>query len=1077
MIIRRLEFSGIGPFGKKQSIDFTELTQNGIFLLEGPTGAGKSSILDALVFALYGSVAGKDSSDERLRSTYASAQEESYVDLIFTTSSGTYRVWRSPAWKKPKKRGEGFTEQAQKARLWKLSEAALESGNLEDTQAISSQTRESNQELREIIGLDKQQFLQTVLLPQGQFADFLRLKSAERAPLLEKIFATTPYRNLAELLQSEARKTQKEIAAAYTSYQNAIETWLGIEAIDSDIRAKITAARADLTEIFPASASCDKKLLALLTQGATALADSAVKKADNAQAARATAEEFRSRWEAAKDLTAALELREKLEAEWEELQKEKPKISDLRQQLEKHQQSTTAYKELQSWRQQQENYTEQLTELLATADTETTEKSTVSAAELDSPEAAGTEARAATTIINAIGEIGETFSAAVSQLEAKIFSPPAAALEQEMPDFLADNAENMLQEHLQSAAELLGSLSYPQKLEEELSQHRKEVEKLRTELQAQKESQEVAEAKQAELQKEIATLERELPAKQLQQGKLPLLEKEAAELELATQLRTEKLEIKEQIAEVKNALEIEKQSYRSEEALLHQLSENWLNSTAASLAKDLTPGDPCPVCGSKDHPNPAPISAHYTSYEEVTSQQEKLQAQGQQVQKYDKSLLELNTRKDDLEKRLPADEEEKLAKKSRQLAEKLTSAQAAAQEVGEYQEQLEKLRPELEAQNTLLSSLAEKMIAGQERQKQIEKEIAEASCEIAAACGDFTSVAERADAATQEQKSLQLLQKQLSALKITAAEVRRQGRKYLEELAAGECGSTTELEATYLPPDSLAEITEKVTTYQEKCTKNKIRRQDTKLQELPRCPAPDLTAAAAAWEEASAAQQEAEQQAGRAKQGAEDARRLLVPVQKSARTWHKKAQAATEIIRLASIANAGEFSTSRIPLNMWVLLHRFEAVVNRANEHLENISAGRYALIRSEDESKKIRKTGLGLSVIDHDGSPTGDIIRPTASLSGGETFYTSLALALALAEIVQEENGGIRIDTLLIDEGFGTLSAGVRDAVMQTLRTLTAQGRIVGIVSHVEELKSIIPSRVSISPTPTCGSELRTIC
>ncbi|WP_297566021.1 SbcC/MukB-like Walker B domain-containing protein [uncultured Arcanobacterium sp.] len=202
-----------------------------------------------------------------------------------------------------------------------------------------------------------------------------------------------------------------------------------------------------------------------------------------------------------------------------------------------------------------------------------------------------------------------------------------------------------------------------------------------------------------------------------------------------------------------------------------------------------------------------------------------------------------------------------------------------------------------------------------------------------------------------------------------------------------------------------------------------------------------------------------------------------MPVQKAAHTWHKKAQAATEIIRLASIANAGEFSTSRIPLNMWVLLHRFEAVVNRANEHLEKISAGRYSLIRSEDESKKIRKTGLGLSVIDHDGSPTGDIIRPTASLSGGETFYTSLALALALAEIVQEENGGIRIDTLLIDEGFGTLSAGVRDAVMQTLRTLTAQGRIVGIVSHVEELKSIIPSRVSISPTPTCGSELQTIC
>ncbi|WP_297566639.1 SMC family ATPase, partial [uncultured Arcanobacterium sp.] len=446
MIIRRLEFSGIGPFGKKQGIDFTELTQNGIFLLEGPTGAGKSSILDALVFALYGGVAGKDSSDERLRSTYALAQEESYVDLIFTTSKGTYRVWRSPAWRKPKTRGEGFTEQAQKARLWKLSEAALESGNLEDAQAISSQARESNQELREIIGLDKHQFLQTVLLPQGQFADFLRLKSAERAPLLEKIFATTPYRNLAELLKKQSNHAQKEIAGAHDSYQKAIETWLGIEAIDSDIRAEIAAARADLTEIFPASANCDKKLLALLTQGAAALADSAAKKADTAQAARTTAEDLRNRWEAEKDLAAALELREKLAAEWGELQKEKPKIAKLRQQLEKHQQSTAAYKELQSWRQQRENYAEELAALSESTEVETTEKSTVSATALDSPKAAGAGAGAkagtATAIINAIEEIGETFSAAVSQLEAKIFSPPAAALEQKIPDFLADNAEN-----------------------------------------------------------------------------------------------------------------------------------------------------------------------------------------------------------------------------------------------------------------------------------------------------------------------------------------------------------------------------------------------------------------------------------------------------------------------------------------------------------------------------------------------------------------------------------------------------------------------------------------------------------
>ncbi|XCB30699.1 SbcC/MukB-like Walker B domain-containing protein [Arcanobacterium hippocoleae] len=206
-----------------------------------------------------------------------------------------------------------------------------------------------------------------------------------------------------------------------------------------------------------------------------------------------------------------------------------------------------------------------------------------------------------------------------------------------------------------------------------------------------------------------------------------------------------------------------------------------------------------------------------------------------------------------------------------------------------------------------------------------------------------------------------------------------------------------------------------------------------------------------------------------------DSARLYPSILTAAKAWHLTIEKSAKIVRLADLANAADSQNSRIPLDMWVLLRRFEMVVARANSHLSEISNGRYELIRSE-ESGRVKKTGLGLNIIDRDGSPLGDTARPTTSLSGGETFYTSLALALALAEVVQEETGGVRIETLIIDEGFGTLSAGIRELVMQTLRTLQRNGRKIGIVSHVPELKQLVANRIAISPMESGESILKVI-
>ena len=129
--------------------------------------------------------------------------------------------------------------------------------------------------------------------------------------------------------------------------------------------------------------------------------------------------------------------------------------------------------------------------------------------------------------------------------------------------------------------------------------------------------------------------------------------------------------------------------------------------------------------------------------------------------------------------------------------------------------------------------------------------------------------------------------------------------------------------------------------------------------------------------------------------------------------------------------------------------------------------------MRARSSGRGELKSGLGLEVVHHDSGPGGDHVRSPGTLSGGETFYTSLALALALSEVVQAENGGIRIDTLLIDEGFGSLSSDYLQTVMDTLGQLRADGRTVGVVSHVEELKAMIPDRVTVKPLGGGGSTM----
>jgi len=220
MRIHRLTFAGLGPFAGEHSIDFDALGDGALFIIEGPTGAGKSTIVDALVFALYGDVAGSDSDKQRLRSDFAESSDPSFAEVEFSTSRGLYRVRRTPEFERLKRRGEGTTNERSTTQVWQSTSP----GHWE---VISTRHQEADIEIYRIIGLDKAQFLQTVVLPQGQFAEFLHARSTERQVILEKIFSTSMYRAIQQFCDQERKAVEQDLDNARREVREVVKGLLG----------------------------------------------------------------------------------------------------------------------------------------------------------------------------------------------------------------------------------------------------------------------------------------------------------------------------------------------------------------------------------------------------------------------------------------------------------------------------------------------------------------------------------------------------------------------------------------------------------------------------------------------------------------------------------------------------------------------------------------------------------------------------------------------------------------------------------------------------------------------------------
>ena len=1121
MRLHTLIMTGIGPYAGTETIDFDRFTASGRFLLTGPTGSGKTTIIDAIVFALYGQVADSSgSSKQRLRSTLVDAAARSEVDLTFSTSAGVYRILRSPEYWRPKKRGTGTTRQNAAAKLWRLSAPgghALDEPitRLEDVGA----------EVNRIVGLSRDQFTQTVVLPQGRFARFLRATSAERHTLLRDVFGTGVFDAIQAEIAERNRLTDREAQAARQALQARVEVaapllaLLPIPSADDDPppgalsativtddaqknaepfpaprRTELSEApeSAELSEPAELSELAESAELAELAQlaelagapvpdtdaiaaiGEQALARSRAALAPLAEAverARAEAGTAHAATEAAVELRQRLDRREALLAEQAELDAHRAahdadtarldaarRASQVTTALHRH---ARALRDLAAAR---DLATQALSRTLNTVGASASATSTI----LTDSIADSTDDTDSTDTqdIPAIGPILEECEAILTSAPQAPYAPEDSGESQRL-----QHAESQLTALATRTRTLAGSLEPLVALEADLGHRRAALER----------DQALLDTRRADLDEHIralearparhAELETALETARQAENRLPQarVDRDAALARRDAAIRTEALDTR--LAASKQAVVEATEVVESAKAHAAAQHRAWLEATAGSIVAELVDGEPCPVCGSPEHPAPADPEAGSVSRAQV----EQVDAERARA---DEHLTERVREHSDLEREhrtaLEASGMRPLAELDGALAgaaEHLQSLARASRPLSELTEQLAGFAKETAAMRDALETDRTALAEDRARLEAAQNALEQDRARCADACGEHATVAARHHALLGIADAAESARSHLAAVRTAVREATSASDDLGKALAAAGFTTASQAEQAILPAAELTALAEAVDRI--RADRERVRHA---LTEDPRI------CALTGEETADVAG------ARRLQEAAEETRETALAAHATASEAHRHLEEALEAVdraaaRLADIL-AGSRALTQVaalvtgrndastPLATWVLLDRFAEVLVFANDRLTQMSSGRYELVRVADETGSAgrRDRGLGLGVIDR---LCAGVVRDPKTLSGGETFYVSLSLALALADVVTAESGGVAMETLFVDEGFGTLDPETLQTVLAELGRLQAGGRTVGIVSHIEELRRQVPDRIEVTTTPV-GSTLR---
>ncbi len=942
----KLTMSAFGPYAGEAVVDFESLGTTGLYLVCGDTGAGKTTIFDAISFALYGAASGSDRTTRSLRSDFAEADTKTFVELEFEHKGERYTVNRKPEYYRPKLRGEGMTKQPADATLT-LPEGAPITG-----------TRDVDKQILELLGIDRSQFSQIVMIAQGDFRKLLSAGTKERTDIMRKLFGTAPYLEF----QKSLRARQSELEKRSTAVRERVLSLVPMVCVTEDAETGEAAAPAGEEPGPDDEAAADEA-------------------SELGRIARLAALEDSSAPDVEAVLALLSEQGEVDEAELARLGKEgeaaDAEVERLTALADRAGQVARLKGELQG-----------LADKLAVA------REAVPVAERTLQEQ------------EALAPKRQELSDSVAQIKAEL--PRYAELTQATSAVASANASLQAAEREESATAAL------------LAKAQAELEK------AQSRDAELvdASAEHARTEAAVAELERQVKEVRVHYAELERREKETVA--------------------AASALAVSEKAYLERRAALdaadeaHKVLERaFLDGQAGIIATSLVAGSPCPVCGSTEHPRPAVCS------DEVPSEE--------RVREAERERQEASAAATDASSKVSADRAAHKTAKS-ELA-SLVAEYGTREEVTACGKDL---RAKLDAAKAELESAAKAVSEKQALAKRL--------AALADKLGDLSSKAEAAKtslATAKEALSTAQAKAQTLACALTF-EGERDARAKANALASELSGMERALEAARSG----------LSNKQAELARIEEREQATKAQ-------------LAQYESGDAAQAEdvAEQlQAARAMQTALQRERTAVESRRNgnakvAAELEKLGKSASELASrfgeldsLAKTANGILVGKARISFETYLQARWFDRVLAAANRRLLVMTDGRYELVRHAGarDGAGAAQTGLDLDVRD---SFTG---RPRAasSLSGGESFKASLALALGLSDVVQAHAGGIELDTMFVDEGFGTLDEESLQLALRTLTELSGSNKLVGIISHVEELRTSIDRKIVVTSTRT-GSTL----
>ncbi|MFF4548790.1 AAA family ATPase [Streptomyces sp. NPDC001406] len=992
MRLHRLDVTAFGPFGGSQTVDFDALSAAGLFLLHGPTGAGKTSVLDAVCYALYGSVPGARQTGQglSLRSDHADAGTRTEVRLELTVAGRRLEVTRQPPWERPKKRGSGTTtDKAQSllreydapARAWK---------------DLSRSHQEIGAEFEQLLGMSREQFCQVVLLPQGDFARFLRADAEARGKLLGRLFDTRRFAEAEKRLAERRRATEARVR-------------------DGDAALLADAHRMQ-------QEAGDAMLLPELAPGEPGLAEAVL---GAAAVARSTARErltlAHCRLTAAESAQAAAD---RALADVRELARLQGRFAQARQRAAQLEERSAAHRETQTRM-------------------ERGRKAEMVAPALELREAADAEHRAAAAAeARARGPLPETFTDAGP-------AGLAAAARRAAEELGGLESARRAEQRLAEIADERAGLDRQQRADEDVLREAAGWlagwDDTRAGLQARIDS-----AQEAATRSEQLAVQRDPARRRL--GAARMRDQLAGDTEGAQ----------------KRVIAAERQALQTRAHWL-DLKEQRLNGIAAELAAHLTDGEPCAVCGATEHPAPARKVAGHVDREA----EERALAASRHA---DEQRTEAERRLGVVREALAAATAEagdaptaRLAAEADELERAYAQARRDASALHPAHEELRRAERERERRQAELRQAEVAAASRIARRDTLERETATLEEELAQARGTAGSVAARAAQ----------LERQV-ALLTDAADTARAAEDTAQRLKDADARlADAAYRAGFETPQAAAAALLDDAEHREL-----QRRLDARQSEEAA-----VRAVLAEADTAAAAQQPPADLAAAERDAAAAAQRLRDAA--SARDWAARccaeldrlsARATDGVRRLAPLreeydrvarlaaltAGTSADNERKMRLESYVLAARLEQVAAAATVRLRRMSSGRYTLVHSDDRTGRGR-SGLGLHVVD---AWTGRE-RDTATLSGGETFFASLALALGLADVVTDEAGGVRLDTLFIDEGFGSLDDQTLDEVLDVLDSLRERDRSVGIVSHVADLRRRIHAQLEAVKGRT-GSVLR---